>query len=1721
MHRFPALALLILSFSILDAHGFTQQGNRLVPLDGIDLYAPSEDYPKLITPQWVGEAGVEAVVVLSIDDMREPEKYETYLRPILDRLKAIDGRAPVSILANELKNPDDELIRRFLAEGVNLGVHTVDHPCPLLQLGGLEKARESYERCVDQLARIPGNRTTAYRMPCCDSMNSPSPRFFSEIFSRPTASGNFLTIDTSVFTLPTADDPRLPRELVRQEDGADRLRRYVPNEGEFVNVIENYPYPYVIGNTCWEIPCTVPSDWEGQKLNTPNHPQTLEDMKASLDMTVIQQGIYCLVFHPHGWIENSQVVELIDHAVRKHGSKVKFLNYAEIEERLNKNVLDGNPLRALDGSDNGARVLDVNRDGYMDVVVGNESKKQTRVWSPVDGDWETGSFPTEIVAQDSQGKPSATGVQFGVWSESGVAACLVRNGTTAGAWEFADGEWAERAERTTGLDPESGPVMTSLDGVDQGTRFLDIDGDGVCELISAGPNAREVLRWDDSERAWKAVGWDLPKDVAFVDGQGRDAGLRFADLNDDGKLDLLFSNEKRYHVALFDGFEKGFATLVTEGERVDEEGGLPAFAKNGQDNGAWFMGRCIYYQNELTGKRKFQVYKLSFNDLLAKITPPPRSPEESLVAMKPRPGFRVELVAAEPLTMDPIAFDWDDQGRLWVVEMADYPSGIDGQGKPGGRVRFLEDIDGDGKYDKSTLFLTDLSYPTGIHPWGKGVLVTCTPEVFYAEDTDGDGKADIQETWYSGFGAWNPQHRANGFAVDLDGWIHVANGDSSGEIVSEKTSASVNLRGRDLLIRPGDRGIDTETGQSQFGRARDDWGSWFGCNNSVPYYHFVLSDRYLRRNPHVAAKELIWPLLEPKWNPPVHPTSFTRQRYNDQHTFECITSACGLNFYRDDLYGAGFPGDVFVCEPVHNLVMRAKLVEDGVTYTAQRGSDEVRSEFLSSTDAWFRPVTVRTGPDGCLWVADMYRWEIEHPDYIPEENQRATDFRAGEDRGRIYRVVPVHQSPRAIPKLAEKSSAELASALESPSGWLRDRAQLILDQRQDKSVAPQLERMASSSDSPLARMHALCALALLDSLKPALVQSALLDSHAGVRRQAVRLAERFFADPAGLGESVAALADDVDDHVRLQVASSLGEWKTVESGRTLGRMAIAAGTDEFKQAAVMSSISESHVAGVMESIRDQVIRSNPPTPELMKKAATLAHRYNSPSALEAMFSALESGIIGDPTPTWKLAAVDGFLSGIERDGGSVADYFARAEATVSAGSRVLTHLVESARAMAANEEATEEVRLAAIGLLGRGVGKADEDEATLAGLLAPWNSAALQRAAVDALAELKVDDVPQVLLANWGGFGPELRGRVLDLLLGREAWLDVLLSGLESGAVRPADVDAARRQRILEDDEAERVDRAKAVFGRTQESDRAVVLEKFAAAGSLPGNAERGKVFFDELCAKCHKIGDEGFAIGPDLGSITDRTPRALLIAIIDPNRNIESKYVNYVAETYDGTMVTGVITQETGNSLTLASGGEESLTVLRSDLESLTTSGKSLMPEALEEGKTPQDIADLIAYVRGHTPPPKSFEGNEPSVVTAESDGSLRLLASKCEIYGDTLVFEPEHQNLGYWSSYSDVAVWSVEVPLTGDYEVWLDFAMDPGQDGKRYAVDAGDSLVTGEVESTGSWETFEVKKVGEMLLKAGLQSIVFRSNGHLAGNLIDLREVRLVPIGKKADAE
>lgn len=920
----------------------------------------------------------------------------------------------------------------------------------------------------------------------------------------------------------------------------------------------------------------------------------------------------------------------------------------------------------------------------------------------------------------------------------------------------------------------------------------------------------------------------------------------------------------------------------------------------------------------------------------------PLSPKAALKAIHVPEGYKVELVAAEPLVQDPVAIDWAADGKLWVAEMADYPSGL--EGKPGGRVRFLEDLNGDGVYDKSTLFLEEVNFPAGIMSWRKGVLIAAAPDIIYAEDTNGDGRADVREVLFTGFKEGNQQLRVNGLHWGLDNWVHGANGShhsgyASGiKISSPRSNQSVELGSLDFRIRPDDGLMEPLSGPSQFGRTRDDWGNAFGVQNSFPLWHYVLEHRYLSRNPDFAAPDPRRQ-LRPQ-NPRVFQATSPQKRFHSFNQAGRFTSACSPMIYRDDFLFDDEKRHAFTCEPFHNLVQHMILKQDGCSFTAERAEAETSHDFFASEDRWSRPVMARTGPDGALWVVDMYRYMIEHPDWLPAEgrSEMKPHERLGSQQGRIYRVIPEKSDPKPTPDLDQATLAQLVDSLGNTNGVIRDLAHRLLVERKAVHVTDSLSEVAQNHDSATARLHALCVLDGINRLSPILLKSALRDPHTQIRRHALRLAEpRWKNEPSLLTQAI-ELASDRNSAVRLQAACSLGTSASPEAGQALAQLLIENHRDPFFQAAVFSS-AHLHFDHLAKAALENGV--------LIKELIQLGGKKPSLDAL--VFRLATPGKEGFTQPQLR-----GLASWLDN------------RPTASAG---LADVIQRARRIIVDDNAPIALRTAAAGLLGRQAKHLVTDRALLTNLLSPQSPTQLKLAAIKVLARQESKNLPAILLQGWSGYLPKERTLILDTLLQRPSWTKACLAFLEKGDIAPHDLDASRRQLLLTHSDPVIRKTAARVFKSGPSHERLKQIEPFRAALKLQGNKANGEKVFQKLCTICH-LPEKGLPMnGPDLRSITDRTKEGLFSSILNPNQSVDPSYGSYTVTLKNGTSLFGRVLSENTSHLTLRQLDGSDQQFARKSIKALKSTGRSLMPNGLEAAMTQQDIADLILFLQdfGH----------------------------------------------------------------------------------------------------------------------------------------------------------
>ncbi|HEX5271387.1 MAG TPA: PVC-type heme-binding CxxCH protein, partial [Gemmataceae bacterium] len=939
-----------------------------------------------------------------------------------------------------------------------------------------------------------------------------------------------------------------------------------------------------------------------------------------------------------------------------------------------------------------------------------------------------------------------------------------------------------------------------------------------------------------------------------------------------------------------------------------------------------------------------------------------------------------------------------------------------------------------------------------------------------------------------------------------DGWVYGSCGLFGGRIKSHLTGKTLDLGDRDFRIKPDTGEIEPATGRTQQGRVRNDWGDWFGCDNSEFCRHYVLADHYLRRNPHVAYTGTAVHVADyPDWSR-VYPVT-QPQLFKLSGPAGRATSACGIGVYRDDLI-PGLRGDVLTCEPVNLLVTRLKLTPKGSTFSGRRADDERQSEIIASADVWFRPVQVRTGPDGALWVVDMYRFVIEHPRWIPPEDLKNLDVRAGHDRGRIYRIRPADGKPRPVPRLDRLDTSGLVAALDTPNGTVRDLATQMLLWRGDKEAGPALEKMVMKAERPEARLHALCALDGLGLLTRGQVLAALSDKDAGVRRHALRVTEgQMDASKGDVGPLLRRLKEmagsEPDAQARLQLAYLLGYCRgRGEAGEQLGGLVLKHRGDPHLVAAALSSLDGLSSFGVATTL----LEDPAPPADVVATVLTMLASDNDPRAFYTVFDLIATPKDGRFT-AWRMEALAGTFDRLAASGREPEKFFFEDRENYPKAAR----MIASARETAADPKAAEAKRVAGIRVLGREPAKRGEDVGLLAKLLVPQNSVALQSAALAALARVPGAGAGE-LLAGWKGYTPALRSQVLDLVMSRGAWQRQLLDAAEKGIVPAAQIDAARRQRLLTHKDAEVRRRAAKVFEGSTNADRGKVIAEYAGVADLRGDAARGKAVFAKTCAVCHRLQGVGHEVGPDLAALANKSAAYLMQEILDPNRNVDSRYVEYVAQTKNGRSFNGLLASETATSITLRGQEGKEQVLLRADLDELTSSGKSLMPEGLEKDVKKQDLADLIAYLGSLGSPSKQFPGNTPVPVKA-AKGEYALLATTAAIYGGEIAFEGKpFDNIGMWHGKDDRVSWTVEVEKAGEYDVWLDWACADESAGNAYVLDGGKEPLRGKVKATGGWDRYRQEKVGTVMLAAGTQRLALRPDGELRRALMDLRGIRIV---------
>ncbi len=948
-------------------------------------------------------------------------------------------------------------------------------------------------------------------------------------------------------------------------------------------------------------------------------------------------------------------------------------------------------------------------------------------------------------------------------------------------------------------------------------------------------------------------------------------------------------------------------------------------------------------------------------------------------------GFVIDLVASEPEVVDPVHLAFDENGRLFVAEMLGYPNGGVGTGAiTSGRIRVLEDKDGDGVFETSRIWADGLRFPMGLLPYKNGLLVAVAPDLIYLEDPDNTGKATRKTVLYTGFDTANIQGMLNTFVWGLDNWVYAVGSYQGGTITSPQKPdmKPVTPRGRGIRFKPDLPGsLEPTSGGGQYGLTQNEWGDWFVNTNSQHLRHIVLEDHYLARNPNLPVSTVTLDIPDHGAACKVFRISpfeawrveRTRRRKEgaDAKRFPStelvpggfITSACSPLVYLADLLPKEYQGNTFICDPANNLVHRDILVPKGATYVAQRADADC--EFLASTDNWFRPVHTTIGPDGAIYVADFYREVIETPLSLPEDMKKVLPLKS-QDRGRIWRIRPAAEKETGLfprPAMGKADSLELASKLAERNIWWRITAQRLLIQRQDedKMLFRDLAGIIENNPYPPARVHALWTLDGLDALPPARLLRCLKDSEATVRLQALRVAESYVSENKEIAIQMLAMSKDPSAKVRHQLALSLGALKNDNRLQALAEIAAHDIGDPWTQIAVLNSTGRDAASLFLNLLKEPTPRTEART-AFETKLAGLVGTTASENELATVLRVLllkQDNWLGP----WPVAQLKAIGQGLFQSGRSLEKIWEHPDLQATRD-QVETLFVQNV-ALAKDDKQPLLKRIAAVQLLGYGPFALLSKSAPE--LLTPQQPPELQLAAVRALSVPINPKVGQVLLEPWSSYSPAVRREVIESLLSRPERTQALLDAIERKKVLPLQIEPARLEQLRKSRDPDIRARAVKLLAGQVAPDRQKVLEAYRGVLNSPGDAAKGKLVFKKVCATCHRLENVGVEVGADLqAALGNKTPSQLLIDILDPSREVDPRFLEYTVTTTAGRVVNGLLASETASSVTLRRAEKQEETILRSQIDSIRTTSKSLMPDGLEQQLSRQDLADVIAYLQG-----------------------------------------------------------------------------------------------------------------------------------------------------------
>jgi putative heme-binding domain-containing protein len=960
---------------------------------------------------------------------------------------------------------------------------------------------------------------------------------------------------------------------------------------------------------------------------------------------------------------------------------------------------------------------------------------------------------------------------------------------------------------------------------------------------------------------------------------------------------------------------------------------------------------------------------------------PPRSPAEAAKAMTVPPGFHVEVAAAEPDIVNPVAMAFDERGRIWITESVEYPRHAPGPGRD--RVKILEDSDGDGRMDRLTVFAEGLNIPSGIAVGHGGVWVANAPDILFYRDRDGDGKADTREVVATGFGRFDTHELPNSLTWGPDGWLYGWNGVfNPGKVVS-KNGKTYEFTCAIFRIHPRTRVFEIwcEGTSNPWGIAIDPEGSFFASACVIDHlFHLVETGYYLRQGgPY---PPFAWPI-----------GSIV------EHTHQ-KAAYCGIHYFDSPAYPAEDRGRLYMGNIHGNCINVDVLQRNGSTYRAKPAAD-----FLRANDAWFMPVAQRTGPDGCLYILD---WYDRYHCY-----QDANRDPGGIDRqkGRLYRVRYKDTPRRTGFDLASSSDMALIGLLASANVFDRDVALRLLTERLAAGNVATKTRdtlrslvMGAGNPRRSVRLHALWALIGSGPLEPELHTNLLTGrTDPALQAWAVRAAGNMGRVDAEVLESIASEAASVSSDVLLQVAIAAPklDWTRSTTAvkanafRVLMAVLQNAGNDPLIPHVVWQNLHpmlDEHVPDFLRIVRQTDLKRSPGVGAILPWAVEkiLAARTVDPATLASLIGLIAEGN-GDDSNSARGALV-ALAEKLVGDDPKRALAFAEPlrpvlDRVIARGgpngelARLLTAAwcdargLELARTLVGRSGGDINLRRLAFDAL-----VSSRERAILAQVTTVLAERATDRDrefqahVLSGLGRLDDPDVAGVVLKAYQGLGPVLKARAIELLTQRPSWAKALLAAVAAKHIPTAALNLTQLRKLQHSNDPELTETIKTLWGTIRDG-RNPQRERVAGqirslVKATPGDPVAGQSVFKRICAQCHKIYGEGQDVGPEITSNGRNDFEQLVSNIFDPSLVIGPGYQATTVATTEGRVLTGLLVEDGRHRVALKLQGGRIETIPRDRVEEMKISPVSLMPEEIEKQLTRQEIADLCAFLCLDKPP-------------------------------------------------------------------------------------------------------------------------------------------------------